>query len=124
MLQPLDVVLNKPFKDRMRRKWMAWMCTDDKELIKRGNLKRPSLSMVTTWVKEVWEDILAEMVKKSFLNTGISNSMDETDDNHLWQDSGESSSSEETGTQMSVLTQQEWEDVFGESDDEYFEGFV
>ena len=72
MLQPLDVVLNKPFKDRMRQKWMAWMCTDDKELTKGGNLKRPRLSMVITWIKGAWEDIPAEMVKKSFLKTGIS----------------------------------------------------
>ena len=43
-----------------------WMCTDDKELTKDDNLKRHSLSMVTTWVTEAWEDILAEMVKKSF----------------------------------------------------------
>ena len=48
MLQPLDVVLNKPFKDRRRQKWMAWMCTNDKELAKGGNLKRPRLSMVIT----------------------------------------------------------------------------
>ena len=89
MLQPLDLVLNKPSKDRMRQKLMAWMCTDDKELTKGGNLKRPSLSMVTTWVKEAWEDIPAEMVKKSFLKTGISNSMDWTEDDNLWQDSGE-----------------------------------
>ena len=86
MLQPLYVVLNKHFKFRMRQKWMAWMCTDDKELTKGGNLKSPSLSMVTTWVKEAWEDIHAKMVKKSFLKTGISSSMDGTDNNHPWQD--------------------------------------
>ena len=77
----LDVVLNKPFKDR---KWMAWMCTDDKELTKGRNLKRPSLFMVTTCVKEAWKYIPAEMVKKRFLKTGISNSMDVTEDDHLW----------------------------------------
>ena len=66
------------------------MCTDDKELTKGGNLKRPSLSMVTTWLKETWEDIPAEMVKKSFLKTGISNSMDGNEDDHLLQDSGDS----------------------------------
>ena len=76
----VDVVLNKPFKDRMRQKWMVWMCTDDKELTKGGNLKRQSLSMVTTWVKYAWDDIPAEMVKKSFLKTDISNSMDGTED--------------------------------------------
>ena len=70
---------------------MGWICTDDNEFTKGGNLQRPSLSMVTSWVKEAWKDIPAEMVKKSFLKTGISNSMDVTEDDHLWQDSGESS---------------------------------
>ena len=115
MLQPLDVVLNKPLKDGI-----SGLCTDDNELIKYGNLERPSLSMVTTWVKEAWEDIPAEMVKK----IGISNSMDGTEDNHLWQDSGESSSSEEepeeTWYTYERLTQQEWGDLLGESDDEVF----
>ena len=109
-----------------RQKWMAWMCTDDKELAKGGNPKRPSLFMVTTWVKEAWEDIPAEMMKKSFLMTGISSSMDGTEDDHLWQDSEESSSDEEpeeTWDTDERLTQQEWEDLFGESDDGDFEEF-
>ena len=78
-MQPLDVLLNQPFKDRMRQKWMTWMCTDDKELTTGGNLKRPSLSMVTM----AWGDIPAKIVKRSFLKTGISNSMDGTEDDHL-----------------------------------------
>ena len=107
---------------------MAWMCTDDKELTKGGNLKKPSLSMVTTWVKEAWQYIHVEMVKKSFMNTGISNGIDRTEDDKVWQDSGELSSSEEepeeTWDTDERLTQQEWGDLFGESDDEHFEGFV
>ena len=63
------------------------MYTDDKEQTKGGNLKRPTLSMVTTWVKEDWENIPVEMVNRSFLYTGILNSMNGTEDNHLWQDS-------------------------------------
>ena len=65
--------------------------------------------MVTTWVKEVWEDIPTEMVKKSLLKTDISNNMNGTEDNHMWQDSGESSSEEEepeeTGDTDERLTQ-------------------
>ena len=106
--------------------WIAY--TDDKELTKGGNLKRPSLSMVTTWVKEDCENIPAEMVKKSFLNTDIFNNMDGTDDDHLWQDSGESSSSEEepeeTWDTDDCLTQQEWGICESERDDEDFEGFI
>ena len=84
--------------------------------------------MVTTWVKEAWEDIPAEMVKKRFMKTDISNSMDRTEDENLWQDSGQLSSSEEepdeTWDTDDRLTQQEWEDLFGESDDEDIDGFV
>ena len=57
------------------------------------------------------------------MKTGISISMDGTEDDHLWRDSGESSS-EETWDTDERLTQQDWEDLFGESDDEDFEGFV
>ena len=73
---------------------------------KGGNLKRARLYMVTTRIKEAWEAIPSEMVKKSFLKTAKSNNMDGTEDDHMWQDSGASSSSEEepnkTRTQMSV----------------------
>ena len=55
------------------------------------------------------------MVKKSFLKTGVYNTMDGTEYNHLWQDSGESSSSEEEPEETldtdERLTQQEWEDL-------------
>ena len=61
---------------------MDCMYTDDKELT-----KRPSLSRVPTWVKEAWENTPAEMVKKSFLKIGIFNSMNGTEDDHLWPDS-------------------------------------
>ena len=74
-------------------------------------LERPSPSMVTTWLKEAWENIPAEMVQNSFLKTGIFNSMNGTEDDHLWQDSGESSSEgeepEETWNTYERLTQHE-----------------
>lgn len=130
ILQPLDVVLNKPFKDRVREKWITWMKSDDKELTAKGNLKKPGLSLVTSWVKTSWEDIPKEMIIKSFLKTGISNKMDGTEDDLLW--NSDSEESEETGeTDVPAnwdtdekLTREEWEQLFGVSDDESdFEAF-
>ena len=134
ILQPLDVVLNKPFKDRVRKRWMTWMASDDKELTKGGNLKKPSISLVTSWVKSAWDEIPAEIVVKSFLKTGISNSMDGTQDDELWtesqEDGSEEDDTEEDDTYLAgwdtdeKITQEEWEDLFGKSDDEEeFEGF-
>ena len=39
VLQPLDVCLNKPFKDQLREKWGMWMARGEYELTKGGNLK-------------------------------------------------------------------------------------
>ena len=35
VLQPLDVVINKPFKDRLRQKWVELMLSDDKPFTSR-----------------------------------------------------------------------------------------
>lgn len=44
LVQPLDVVINKPFKSYMRRQWKAWfeVPEEQQELTKKGNRKRVS----------------------------------------------------------------------------------
>jgi len=79
-------------------------------------------------VKEAWEDIPAEMVRKSFLKSGISNRMDGTKDDNLWQESEKKSEEDEpvpaTWDTYEQLTQ-DWQDLCGESDaqDSDLEGF-
>lgn len=45
MVQPLDVAINKPFKDCMRKKWQEWMLADQHTFTASGH------------IYEVWEDI-------------------------------------------------------------------
>ncbi|XP_075742515.1 uncharacterized protein LOC119169112 isoform X1 [Rhipicephalus microplus] len=47
-LQPLDVVLNKSFKDRVRLEYQEWMSDDNPET-PTGHLQRPSLATVCGW---------------------------------------------------------------------------
>lgn len=128
ILQPLDVVLNKPFKDRMRQKWMAWMASGQQEQTKSGNFKRPSLSLVSTWVKEAWDDIPSQMVAKAFLKTGISNRMDGTEDDELWKEDTEEEETEDEDQADpnwdtdERLTPEEFHELFGDTDDD-FDGF-
>ena len=64
VLQRIDVVLNKPFKDRLRQKWLAWMSLeDDKPVTEGGNIKKPGLSLVLSWIKSAWDDIPEHKVK-------------------------------------------------------------
>ena len=84
VLQPLDVCLNKPFKDRLREKWGMWMARGEYELTKGGNLKKPGYNIICKWIIEAWDSISSEMVIKSFKKCGISNDLDGTEDDYIF----------------------------------------
>ena len=65
VVQPLDVSLNKPFKDRMRKKWRTWMAEGKFETTKGGNLKSSDNSLMCHWIRETWYDIPCEIMVKS-----------------------------------------------------------
>ena len=66
LVQPLDVCLNKPFKDRLREKWMTWMMSGKKTFTPGGQLRAASLITVCQWVKESWQELSKEMVDTLF----------------------------------------------------------
>jgi hypothetical protein len=74
--QPLDVTINKPFKDNLRKKWHIWMAGGGAGVISSGNLCRAKLSDVCGWVKRACEGISNEMVIESFKTCRISTSLD------------------------------------------------
>ena len=84
--QPLDVAINKPFKDRMRLKWSEWMATGEPVLTKVGRRKKVDLPTICNWILQSWEDIPEDVVRRSFLKTGIANKLDGTEDDLIWCD--------------------------------------
>ena len=89
VLQPLDKCLNKPFKDSIRRKYLAWMISGPFEYTPSGKKKAPTRNLVLRWVNEAWREIPAEMVTKSFKTCGISNALDGTEDDELYAEEGQ-----------------------------------
>jgi len=75
-VQPLDVSINKPFKDKLREKWRAWMATGEHKYTKTGNLKKPAYDLMCWWIMEAWNEIPAQMIIKSFEKCGIINNSD------------------------------------------------
>ena len=76
-VQPLDVCINKPFKDAMRKAY-----TENE--IKKGMQNKPSHEDLVSILEKVWYDpnlLTSEMIKKSFKICGISNSLDGSEDN-------------------------------------------
>ena len=79
---------------------------------------------MTSWVLEAWRGLPKEMVAWSFKKCGISNSIDGTEDDILWEEEAnpeqesEDDESEDKDVYDDKLTEEQWRSLFGKSDDE------
>jgi hypothetical protein len=84
VLQPLDVCLNKPFKDHMCEHWNNWMMSGEKSYKKGGAMHAASLDVLCDFVIKSWEKVKVETMIISFKKCGIFNALDGTKDDFLW----------------------------------------
>ena len=138
MLQPLDVSINKPFKDRMRKKWQEWMLAGEHTFTAGGHIQKVELDEICRWISAAWNDIPTEMIAKSFHKCCITNAMDGTEGEEIWEeesdldpfaDINELDGDEELyyaddfERQQAEIAPEFYEAIFGESDSEDFYGF-
>jgi len=74
--QPLDVAINKLFKDNLRKEWHLWIANSDAGKTAAGNLRRAKYSDVCNWIKRLWENISSETIINSFVNCSITELLD------------------------------------------------
>ena len=86
ILQPLDVGMSKPFKDHLRQRWNKRMLDGEHSFIPAGRIRKPDLQLICKWILESWEAISPMTVRQSFLKCCITNAIDRTEDDLLWQD--------------------------------------
>lgn len=86
MLQPLDVSINKPMKSMMRAQWNEWMSCGDHQFTKGGHMKKVDLVTICSWVLKAWNSLDTDIIVKSFKKCCISNAMDGSEDDALWED--------------------------------------
>ena len=77
-IQPLDVCINRPFKDSLRKSWVDYMYAHAPSGATLATIPKPSKQQVVDWVVAAWRDLQQrpELVKNSFKVCGISNALD------------------------------------------------
>ena len=137
VLQPLDVCINKPCKDRLRSIWSDRMASGAAKLTKGGNFQKPDIMLVATWVKTAWNDIPEECIARAFLKCGISNAMNGTQDDAIYEEdipAAQATTEKEDDDDDELdgmyddnvqCTDEEFRVLFGDSDNEEpgFQGF-
>ena len=138
ILQPLDVAINKPMKVMLQRRWNEWYAEGEHTFTPSGNMRKPTLLDVCSWV--AWQELHQDIIVKAFKKCCISNALDGTEDDVLWENAMESRNSVEATADeeedifeeepyyadckmQNFMTDEEVQDLLQRSEDEDFEGF-
>jgi len=90
----------------MYEEWAKWIDAPTDHVTPTGRVKRPSISDVCEWVKNCWQRVESETVVKTFKECGISNALDRSGDDILYEES-------------EALSENNHEDDFSGSDDDF-----
>jgi hypothetical protein len=87
-----------------------------------------ALPVITQWVKTAWDSIDPAIIYKCFKKCSISNDLDGTEDDELWDEHNDKydTDSDEEGDKMydDMLTHEQIQQMFNEdSDDDEYLGF-
>ena len=58
----------------------------EKTSTKSERMRKIDLTMICGWIVKVWEDIPSDIIKRAFLKCCISNNMDDTEDDIIWEE--------------------------------------
>jgi hypothetical protein len=84
-LQVLDVVVNKPFKDHLKRQYSNWLHSADHTYTPTRRMNKPVASVLCEWVLEAWNAISSDSIVHGFKKCCISNNLDGNEDDMLWE---------------------------------------
>jgi hypothetical protein len=105
ILQPLDVSVNKPFKGWLRTSWAAYIREDAARVDaarKAGDMtakiRPPSKQMIVDWVGSALDNLRGrpELIRKSFIVTGIAPALNGADDHLIRQDDSSNSAGDDS----------------------------
>ena len=75
-LQVLDIVVNKPFKDNLRKKYTEWLLSGNHALTATGKIQKPSVRLLCEWILHVWDAVSSQSIIRGFKKCCVSNALD------------------------------------------------
>uniref|UniRef100_A0A8C4RS32 HTH CENPB-type domain-containing protein n=1 Tax=Erpetoichthys calabaricus TaxID=27687 RepID=A0A8C4RS32_ERPCA len=123
ILQPMDAVVNKPFKAALKKKWAEWMINGEHTFTKGGNMRKVDMPTICQWIVDAWKELPIKTVVKGFKKCCISNMLDGTEDDILWMDDTDDADDDQKEEELDYhddcIAQQKWDALLNEdSDDE------
>ena len=70
LLQPCDVGINKPLKDRLKKSPPDWRSERHDALLLDRKMPSPKRKEILEWLKNIWKRFSVEIVRNSFTGYG------------------------------------------------------
>lgn len=110
VLQPLNKCINKPFKAKLRMLYETWMVNGPFTYTLSGKKRAPSKELVLTWINRAWNGISQDLNEKSFKSCGITNALDGSEDDAVWDEENEETGDVEEIIDNELETESEGEE--------------
>ena len=95
VLQALDKCINKPFKAKLRILYETRMVNGPFTSTLSGKKRAPRKELVLTWINRAWNEIARDSIQKSFKSCGITNAVDGSEDDAVWDEENEEENAED-----------------------------
>jgi hypothetical protein len=71
-------------KAALKEQYTRWIAAGEHEFPPTTKIKRPDIEQLCEWIRKAWARISPALIEKSFKKCGISNKLDSTEDDYLW----------------------------------------
>uniref|UniRef100_A0A3Q3KXW9 HTH CENPB-type domain-containing protein n=1 Tax=Labrus bergylta TaxID=56723 RepID=A0A3Q3KXW9_9LABR len=95
-LQVLDAVVNKPFKDNLRKRYTEWLLSGNHALTRTWKIQKLSVRLLCEWILQAWDAVSSQSIIHGFKKCCISNALDGSEDDALWEEQGSDDSESES----------------------------